>query len=319
MSTMRTIFLHCGPTPLPLGPDAHQLSEVPTRQELALIDAAAAQALPHDPTPSLDEIAAQPDVTHLAEPRPAPQASALAEPLRVVVIGSDAALSAVLTRAMRADYLWAEFGYVPTGDSPAATNWGLPGGRSALADALALAAEAPVRPAPLIRTDSGLAVAGSATLTHWNNTEYTGEIIVDDHRLLLHGNNECPLFGHYGARLVPMTTAPGVAAVELRTPAAGTPAEGAAGRRGSGLGALVSRRVGPRGVERLWNSPGTRWLVRGAEQPVGVVDPATLATGRAVQSGGENIRVTVDGVSAKRPVKRVTFYRHLRDLQIARP
>ncbi|WPF65929.1 MULTISPECIES: hypothetical protein [unclassified Corynebacterium] len=313
---MRTILLHCGTTPLPLGPDSHQLSEVPTRQELKLIDAAATRALPHDPTPSLDEIAAQPDVAHLGQPQPAPQAGVLAEPLRVVVIGSDAALSAVLTRAMRADYLWVEFGYVPTGDSPAATNWGLPLD-DAPAEALVLAAEAPVRPAPLIRTDSGLAVAGSATITHWENTEYTGEIIVDDHRLLLHGEEKRPLFGHYGARLVPMTTAPGIAAVELRTAVAGGGAEGT--RRGSGLGALVGRRVGPRGIERLWNSPGTCWLVRGAEQPVGVVDPESLATGRAVQSGGENIRVTVDGVSAKRPVKRVTFYRHLRDLQIARP
>ncbi|KQB83256.1 hypothetical protein [Corynebacterium oculi] len=314
---MRTILLHCGTTPLPLSPDSHQLSEVPTRQELKLIDAAAARALPHDPTPSLDEIAAQPDVAHLGQPQPAPQASALDEPLRVVVIGSDAALSAVLTRAMRADYLWVEFGYVPTGGSPAATNWGLPL-NDAPAEALALASEAPVRPVPVIRTDSGLAVAGSATITHWDNTEYTGEIIVDDHRLLLHGEEKRPLFGHYGARLVPMTTAPGIAAVELRTAVADAEG-GAAAQRGSGLGALVSRRVGPRGVERLWNSPGTRWLVRGAEQPVGVVDPESLATGRAVQSGGENIRVTVDGVSAKRPVKRVTFYRHLRDLQIARP
>ncbi|WP_370513907.1 hypothetical protein [Corynebacterium sp. zg331] len=309
---MRTILLHCGATGLPLDPDSHRLSEVPTRQELKLLDTAATQALPHDPTPSLDEIAAQPDVAHLGEPQPAPQRPE--ERLRVIVIGSDAALSAVLTRAMRADYLWVEFGYVPTGESSAATNWGLPRGRSTLTDALALAAEAPVRPAPLIRTDSGLAVAGSAALTHWDNTEYTGEIIVDDHRLLLHGEDTRPLFGHYGARLVPMTTAPGIAAMELRTPLAMD-----ATRKGSGLGSLVARRMGPRGVERLWNSPGTRWLVRGAEQPVGVVDPATLATGRAVQSGGENIRVTVDSVSAKRPVKRVTFYRHLRDLQIARP
>ncbi|MDP9852597.1 hypothetical protein [Corynebacterium lowii] len=306
---MRTLFLHCGTTGLPLGAGAHQLSEVPTRQELKLIDAAAKQALPHDPTPTLDEIAAQPDVAHLGAPRPAPQAEALSERLRIVVIGSDAALSAVLTRAMRADYLWAEFGFLPLGTSTAATNWGLP---HDTAQALALAAEAPALPTPTIRNDSALVVAGSATLSHWENTEYTGEIIVDDHRLLLHGEENRPLFGHYGARLVPMTTAPGLAAVELRTPLSAT-------QEGSGLGAAVARRVGPRGVERLWNSPGTRWLVRRAPQPEAVVAPETLTTGRAVQSGGENIRVTVDGISAKRPVKRVTFYRHLRDMQIVRP
>ena len=44
-----------------------------------------------------------------------------------------------------------------------------------------------------------------------------------------------------------------------------------------------------------------------------------MHTGRAVQAGGAEMRIVVDGVSAKRPVDRVTFYRHLRDLQIARP
>jgi hypothetical protein len=52
---------------------------------------------------------------------------------------------------------------------------------------------------------------------------------------------------------------------------------------------------------------------------VGQLDPASLATGRAVQAGGRELRVIVDGISAKRPVKGSTFYRHLRDLQIVRP
>jgi len=44
-----------------------------------------------------------------------------------------------------------------------------------------------------------------------------------------------------------------------------------------------------------------------------------VRTGRAVQAGGPQLRVIVDSVPHKRPVTRVTFYRHLRDLQIVRP
>ena len=51
-------------------------------------------------------------------------------------------------------------------------------------------------------------------------------------------------------------------------------------------------------------------------------EPSTarwISTGRAVQAGGPQLRVIVDSVPHKRPVTRVTFYRHLRDLQIVRP
>lgn len=51
----------------------------------------------------------------------------------------------------------------------------------------------------------------------------------------------------------------------------------------------------------------------------GQLDETSICTGRAVQAGGPDLRVIVDGVSAKRAVKRVTFYRHLRDLQVVRP
>ena len=139
------------------------MSEVPTRAELKQLDALAKEILPEDPTPTLDEIAAQPDVDHLGRPAAAPQARFLRDPLRVVVVGSDAALSAVLTRMMRADYLWAEVGFVPTDEtSTAAMNWGLP---TSAEDALSFALSAPVKPVPLIRNDAGLAVAGAATIT----------------------------------------------------------------------------------------------------------------------------------------------------------
>ena len=70
---MRFLFLRCGAPGVDLPAEAYDLSAVPSRKELSLIDAAATNLLPHDPTPSLDEIAAQPDVRHLGAPAAAPQ------------------------------------------------------------------------------------------------------------------------------------------------------------------------------------------------------------------------------------------------------
>ena len=261
-----------------------RVSELPSRSELKELDALAKDFLPEDPTPTLDEIAAQPDVDHLGRPAAAPQARFLREPLRVVVVGSDAALSAVLTRMMRADYLWAEVGFVPTDEtSTAAMNWGLP---TSAEDALSFALSAPVKPVPLIRNDAGLAVAGSATIAEWTDEEITGEIIVDDD-VLLRADREKHVFG---ARLVPMTDAPGIVAAR----AVSSFATDASPRR------------------RLFGR------LRKHVQP-GQLDPASVVRGRAVQAGGPSLSISVDGVRAPRPVKRVTFYRHLRDLQIVRP
>ncbi|GAB2510822.1 hypothetical protein CATRI_11800 [Corynebacterium atrinae] len=268
---MRVLLLRCGDIPLsvPPGVTVHDLPAVPSRQDLRFLDEAAAATLPVDPTPSLDEIAAQPDVEHLTTPAIAPQAEFLSQRLRVVVAGTDAALSAVLTRMMRADYLWAEVGFVPVAPSTAAQNWGL-------STSLDMALLGDVHPVPLIRTDAGIAVAGSATITDWNEREITGEIIVDDHVLVRH---ESGAHGHIGARLVPMTDAPGIAAVRIIT---------------------ASRRLFRRTPQELFDAP-------------------SLTTGRAVQAGGPDLAVTVDGIRHKRPLERVTFYRHLRDLQIVRP
>ena len=266
-----------------------RVSELPSRSELKELDALAKDFLPEDPTPSLDEIAAQPDVSHLGAPGPAPQARFLHEPLRVIVIGSDAALSAVLTRMMRGDYLWAEVGFVPTDEqSTAAKNWGLPPLTSEgnLDAALSLALTAPAKPVPLIRNDAGLAVAGAATIAEWTDEEITGEIIVDDD-VLLRADREKHVFG---ARLVPMTDAPGIVAA----------------RAVSSFAADASPRRGVFGRLRKHVQPGQ-------------LDPASVVRGRAVQAGGPSLSISVDGVRAPRPVKRVTFYRHLRDLQIVRP
>ncbi len=295
MVRMRFLFLRCGALDIPMPAEAHDLSAVPTRKELALIDAFLSPLLPTDPTPSLDDIAAQPDVRHLGAPEPAPQAPHLVEPARIVVAGSDAALSAVLTRLMRSDRLWAEVAFIPVPSaaasastpsttapaaaapstpSAAAQNWGLP---TAPAEALDFARTAPVRPAPLIRNDSGLAVAGSATISDATNGAFTGEIIIDDHTLAATSPKT------FGARLVPMTDAPGILAARATSPV-------------ESQGRLRS----------LLRKPGQ-------------LDPESVRTGRAVQAGGPQLRVIVDSVPHKRPVTRVTFYRHLRDLQIVRP
>lgn len=282
MVRMRFLFLRCGALDIPMPAEAHDLSAVPTRKELALIDAFLSPLLPTDPTPSLDDIAAQPDVRHLGAPEPAPQAPHLVEPARIVVAGSDAALSAVLTRLMRSDRLWAEVAFIPVPSaaasastpSAAAQNWGLP---TAPAEALDFARTAPVRPAPLIRNDSGLAVAGSATISDSANGAFTGEIIIDDHTLAATSPKT------FGARLVPMTDAPGILAARATSPV-------------ESQGRLRS----------LLRKPGQ-------------LDPESVRTGRAVQAGGPQLRVIVDSVPHKRPVTRVTFYRHLRDLQIVRP
>lgn len=179
---------------------------------------------------------------------------------------------------MRSDRLWAEVAFIPVASaaapSAAAQNWGLP---TDPAEALDFARTAPVRPAPLIRNDSGLAVAGSATISDAANGAFTGEIIIDDHTLAASSPKT------FGARLVPMTDAPGILAARATSPV-------------ESQGRLRS----------LLRKPGQ-------------LAPESVRTGRAVQAGGPQLRVIVDSVPHKRPVTRVTFYRHLRDLQIVRP
>ena len=266
--------------------EEHRLPAIPSRKDLRFLDEVARVVLPVDPTPSLQEIAASPSVSHLGEPAFAPQQPD--EPLRVIVSGTDAALSAVLTRMMRADYLWAEVAYLPMDPtSPASVLWGL----AELSDSerLALAVSGPVRPIPCIRNDSGVVVAGSAMLQHVDDAPYFGEIVVDN-TVLIRGTGEPARRGAvtpYGARLVPTVSAPGLAAAAIVGPAE-PPA---------------------RRFPRFWG---------GREFVPSPLDPTHTPTGRALQSGGQGILVTVDGVAAKRPVERVTFYRHLRDIQAVR-
>lgn len=324
---MRVLILRCGETAAKLdlpatlhhsaGVEIYDLPAVPGRVDLKFLTAEATKLLPEDPTPSLDEIQAQPSVEHQATPQLAPQRPTM--PLRIIVIGSDAALSAVLTRLMRADQLWPQIGFVPVlddafpaGASSAAQNWSLP---TEPAAALKLALTGEVTPVPLIRNDAGQVVAGSASISQWDASPMTGEIIVDDATLVQQdaraatkasdGSGEKSLRQplDYGARLVPMLDAPGIAAVRAISPVETPPTE-----------VQDSEAQQPR---RGWLG---RWRKNKASTPpVGKLDPASLVTGRAVQAGGPELAVLVDGVRSARPQKRVTFYRHLRDLQIIRP
>lgn len=327
MHGMRVLILRCGETAAKLdlpatlhhsaGVEIYDLPAVPGRGDLKFLTAEATKLLPEDPTPSLDEIQAQPRVEHQAAPQLAPQRPTM--PLRIIVIGSDAALSAVLTRLMRADQLWPQIGFVPVlddafpaGASSAAQNWSIP---TEPAAALKLALTGEVKPVPLIRNDAGQVVAGSASISQWDASPMTGEIIVDDATLVQQdaraatkatdGSGEKPLRQplDYGARLVPMLDAPGIAAVRAISPVETPPTE-----------VQDSEAQQPR---RGWLG---RWRKNKASTPpVGKLDPASLVTGRAVQAGGPELAVLVDGVRSARPQKRVTFYRHLRDLQIIRP
>ncbi|WJZ03758.1 hypothetical protein [Corynebacterium freiburgense] len=278
---MRTHVLLCGPYdgPLPTDPQIHALPNLPGRRDLQLLNEITSVHLPHDPTPTLEEITRQPDVAHLSEPKLAPQREHLTEPLRFIVVGSDAALSAILTRLMRIDALWVEIAFIPQVSSTTATSWNIAG------DPWKLALEGSIAPTPLIRDDAGIAIAGSASITTWDGTELYGEIIVDSETLCA-GFEEGlrRKIGTYGTKLVPMLKAPGIAAVPYTTSL----------------------------------EPRTGFLGLRDRSPRGSVDSSRLATGRALQAGGKQLKVTVDGITRPRPVKHVTFYRHLRDLQAVR-
>ena len=309
---MRVLILRCGQAAAELvlpatlhrsaGVEIFSLPAVPARGDLKFLSDHTTELLPVDPTPSLEEIQAQPRVEHQAAPQLAPQQPVM--PLRIIVLGSDAALAAVLTRLMRADALWPQIGFVPVTDaarddeSTAARNWSLPTDPAA---ALKLALTGEVKPVPLIRNDAGQAVAGSATITQWDGGAMTGEIIVDDATLVqqdargLADGSSAGSGGAtaFGARLVPMLSAPGIAA------------------------AAHTAQEKPRGLFARWRK--NKGTTQDADANVGKLDPSTLVTGRAVQAGGPEMAVHVDGVRSPRPQKRVTFYRHLRDLQIIRP
>lgn len=96
---------------------------------------------------------------------------------RVIVVGSDADLAAVLTRLLRTDRLDVEVSYVPRRRTAATHAYGLPTGRRAVRQARTGTAAR----VPLIRDDGGHALVGAALWVGATDLEpLRGEAVVDD-------------------------------------------------------------------------------------------------------------------------------------------
>lgn len=168
---MGAVLLRCGDAPIPVtlpADEAVGVSAVPTRDELA----------EHLPRTDL--------------------------PARVVVLGGDAALAAVLTHLLRSARLDVEVGFVPPHRTAASRALGLDKGAKAARTAI----EGTARPVPLIRDDLGVVVVGSAELTGRDGAALSGESYVDDRRLF---SGSCP-----GIEIQPTGHAPGLRAAERR-------------------------------------------------------------------------------------------------------
>ncbi|NLG55531.1 MAG: hypothetical protein GX542_07755 [Rhodococcus sp.] len=141
-------MLVCGDAPLPLTLGSLSVSSVP--------------AIPEKD--DFDEVFSKLQVT--ASPR-------------LIVVGSDAAFAAALTRLMRTDRLHVELAYVAEQRSPATEAYQLETG----AKAANVALEGTAKEVPLIRDDAGIALVGKAVMTGPVGETLTGEAYADDTRL----------------------------------------------------------------------------------------------------------------------------------------
>jgi hypothetical protein len=92
---------------------------------------------------------------------------------RLVVLGDDADLAAVVVRLLRRERLDIEIAYVPTvRRSPVAAAWRLP------RDPAALALDGPARPAPLIRDDAGGVLVGRGLVRDVDGEAYCDNALV---------------------------------------------------------------------------------------------------------------------------------------------
>lgn len=98
---------------------------------------------------------------------------------RLVVVGGDAALAALLTRFLRTESLDVEFAFVADSDTPATRAWGLPTGSKAAR----LGVQGTAREVPLIRDDTGTALVGEARVTGPDGGPLVGEAYADDTRV----------------------------------------------------------------------------------------------------------------------------------------
>ncbi|OBB69577.1 peptidase M50 [Mycobacterium sp. 852014-50255_SCH5639931] len=95
---------------------------------------------------------------------------------RLVVIGADADLAAVLTRLLRADRLDIEVAYVPRRRTRATRIYRLPAGRRAARRAR----RGPARRVTLVRDETGSVIVGRAAWLPGEGRRLRGEAVVDD-------------------------------------------------------------------------------------------------------------------------------------------
>jgi hypothetical protein len=120
---------------------------------------------------------------------------------RLIVVGADADLAAVLTRLLRIEMLEVEVGFISRRRSPATRAYRIPAGFRAARRAR----HGSARRVPLIRDETGTVIVGAA---HWRPPDDTellhGEAVVDD-VVLFDGDVA-------GVRIEPTATPPGLRA-----------------------------------------------------------------------------------------------------------
>lgn len=119
------------------------------------------------------QTSAIPDTGHIDALLPVLAADSLP---RLIVLGADAALAAVLTHLMRTERLHVEIGYVPVDKTYGSRAYQTGTGNAAAKRALGGRA----KETPLIRDDTGTVLVGRATITGPGGDKLEGEAYVDD-------------------------------------------------------------------------------------------------------------------------------------------
>ncbi|WP_024801758.1 hypothetical protein [Nocardia sp. BMG51109] len=217
---MSTHVLRCNGAPVPIA-----LASLPTTQTSAI-----------------------PETSDLDELLPVLAADSLP---RLIVLGEDAGLAAVLTHLLRTDRLGVEIGYVPVDRTYGSRAYQTGTGSAAAKRAL----EGKPAPTPLIRDDTGQVLVGRATVHGPHGGKLEGEAYIDDFRLFT---------GKVGALHVsPTLDMPGLRATAVRGLRKRRWAAGRAVQLGS-PGAVVTRdginsgRTVPRSSFYRHNEP---WLL----------------------------------------------------------
>lgn len=122
------------------------------------------------------QTAAIPDPAEIDELLPVLAADSLP---RLIVLGHDAALAAVLTHLMRTERLHVEIGYVPVEKTYASRAYQTGTGNAAAKRAI----EGRAAETPLVRDDTGTVLVGRAVITGVGGTKLEGEAYVDDTQL----------------------------------------------------------------------------------------------------------------------------------------